>query len=191
MPGDEVTRILHRMKEGDPRAAEELYRAVYGTMHAMAQRAMQGQSDGHTLQPTALVNEVYIKLVGADGTQWEGRNHFLATVARAMRQILVDHAKSKGRAKRGGDVHGRPARRVPLNINDLAEEEDPSEMLALEDAFRRLETQMPDVARVAVLRVFGQLTPDQVAEITGLSPRKVDRLWAVARTMLLRWTQGE
>lgn len=190
---DRVTSLLDRADRGDEVAARDLLPLVYDQLRRIAQRRLaerQGEG-GHTLQATALVHEAYARLVGDRDIRWSGRAHFFFAAARGMQDILVEHARAKGRLKRGGDGQGQPARRVPLNVIDLASEMDSDEILSLDDAFRRLEESEPETAAVVRLRLYAGLTGDQVALAMGISPRQVDRLWAYARAWLFRQVHGQ
>jgi RNA polymerase sigma factor (TIGR02999 family) len=146
---------------------------------------MNSENAGHTLQATALVHEAYLRIGRDRLVPFENRAHFFAAAAEAMRRILIDHARAKGAAKRGGE-----AVRTPLSVVDLAAECDPAEVMALDEALTRLEQAEPEVAAVVRLRFFAGLSGDDTAEALGLSPRQVDRLWAYARAWLLREMTG-
>jgi len=146
----------------------------------LARRRLCGEKDGHTLQATALVHEVYLRLSGGSAC-WSDRTQFFFAAAEAMRRILIDHARSRGQLKRGG---GR--RRLPLNVLDLASEERIPEILALDEALLRLEQMSPTVAAVVRLRFFGGLSIDETAETLGISPRTVKREWTYAKARLAR-----
>lgn len=183
---DHVTKLLNEAASGRAEAVSDLLPLVYAQLRRIAQRRMSDQKPGHTLQATELVHEAYMRLVGRDQVSWQGRAHFYFAAARAMQDILVEHARAKARLKRGGDGRGTPARRVPLNVLDLAADADPGDIVALDAAVRRLEAEEPDVAAVVRLRFYAGLTGDQVAQALDLSPRQVDRLWAYARAWLYR-----
>ena len=142
---------------------------------------MAGERDGHTLQATALVHEVYLKLLGGDWAPWASRKQFFFAAAEAMRQILIDHARARAGPKRGG---GR--KRVPLNVLDLAAEDQVLEILAVDEAVSRLEKVSPDVAAVVRLRFYAGLSVEETAEALGISPRTVRREWTYARARLIR-----
>jgi RNA polymerase sigma factor (TIGR02999 family) len=179
----EITRLL---QEPAGAGAARLLDLVYEQLRAIARQRMDGERRDHTLQATALVHEAYLRVVGDQNVEWASRAHFFAAAAEAMRRILIEHARARGRVKRGGDSGGRPARRVALNVLDLAEESEPGEFLALEEQIRRLETDEPDVGAVVRLRFFAGLSGDDTAAALGISPRQVDRLWAYARAWLHR-----
>jgi RNA polymerase sigma factor (TIGR02999 family) len=164
--------------EGSSRA-DELLPAVYDQLRELARHRLSQESAGHTLQATALVHEVYLRLQG--GLQFTSRAHFFRTAAEAMRRILIEHARGKGRVKRGGG-----AKPVPLNVLDLAATPDAEEILAFDDAIRRLEEQTPSAAAVVRLRFYAGLSVDETAETLGVSPRTVDREWSYARAWLFR-----
>jgi len=177
-----LTRLLAGAREGDPDAAGRLFPKVYDELRRLARRHMADERAGHTLQPTALVHEVYLKLIGPErAAPWEGRRQFFFAAAEAMRRILVDHARARSGLKRGG---GR--RRVPLSVLDLASGEQSEEILALDEAVCRLEKQSPDVAAVVRLRFYAGLSVEETAEALGVSPRTVKREWTYARARLFR-----
>ncbi len=173
--------LMRAAAEGDPQASQELLPLVYSQLRAIAAQRMKLERPDHTLQPTALVHEAFIKLVGPRSTPWAGEGHFFAAAADAMRQILLDHAKSKGRQKRGGKLV-----REAVNLADVAAIENSEEILALDEAVCRLEQQEPDVGRVVRLRFFAGLSIDQIAALLQIAPRTVDRRWQFARAWLFR-----
>lgn len=182
---DDATKILERIEGGAPGAAEELLPLVYGQLRAIAQQAMNGERHDHTLQATALVHEAYLRLVGPDqDVSWANRAHFFKAAAEAMRRILIEHARSRGRIKRGGDADGRPPRRVPISVLDLARAPDEREILTFDDDLRRLESEDPQAATIVRLRVFADLTVEETAKALGVSPSTVDRDWSYARAWL-------
>jgi len=177
-----VTELLGRLRAGDDHARDELFRVVYAELRRVAEAQMRGQKKSHTLQPTALVNEAYLRMIGKDrAPEFHDRSHFLATSARAMRSILVDHARARLALKAGGD-----RRRVPLHPDLVAGDAVDVDVLALHDALDRLENISPDRSRVVELRFFGGLTNEEIAEVLGLSDRTVYRMWEFARTWLHR-----
>jgi RNA polymerase sigma factor (TIGR02999 family) len=138
------------------------------------------------------VHEAYLRIAGDRPEGWSSPGQFFAAAAEAMRRILIEHARARGRVKRGGDGAGRPARRVPLNVIDLAAQPEPEEILMLDAAFSRLEKADPQSAKVARLRVYAGLSVDDTAAALGISPSTVDREWAYARAHLqLAMTEGQ
>ena len=180
----DVTRILDHIHPGDPQAAEQLLPLVYDELRRLAAQRLAGEGPGHTLQPTALVHEAYLKLVGADPQQpWNGRVHFFAAAAEAMRRILIDHARRKHRARRGGGK-----KRVELgdmdDIEMVAERGRADDLLALDEALTQLAVADPRRAELVRLRYFAGLTLEQAAELLGISRATADRHWAFARAWL-------
>jgi RNA polymerase sigma factor (TIGR02999 family) len=180
----DVTQILSAIERGDPHAAEQLLPLVYDELRRLAAHRLAGEGPGHTLQPTALVHEAYLKLVGPDPRQpWNGRVHFFAAAAEAMRRILIDHARRKHRARRGGGM-----RRVELDDFDDIElvtgGGDADELLALDEALAQLAAADPRRAELVRLRYFAGLTLEQAAELLGISRATADRHWAFARAWL-------
>lgn len=181
VPREAVTQLLGRMSRGDVDAADELLPLVEGELRAIAQSLMQDQGAGHTLQTTALVNEAWLRVGGA-GASFEDRDHFLGVAARAMRSVLIDHARKKGAAKRGGGL-----RRVPLEELDalqVAFEERAADLLTLDDALTELAQVDPQLARFVELRFFGGLENAEVARLSDCSVRTVQRGWITARSWL-------
>jgi RNA polymerase sigma-70 factor, ECF subfamily len=175
---NELTQLLRQA--GDDAAAEEqLLGLVYGELRRMAARFMQGQNQGHSLQPTDLVHECFLKIHRRDPDTYANRGHFLAVAARAMRSILVDHARARGRKKRKAGEH-----RVPLDEWVLSFESASDDLLAVNEALNRLELQSADAAKVVELRFFGGYPYDEIAEILGISPRTVERKWRFARSQM-------
>ncbi|MDX2148367.1 MAG: ECF-type sigma factor [Planctomycetota bacterium] len=164
--------------------ASELLPLVYNQLRELANHYLAQERSDHTLQATALVHEAYDKLVGR-GQQvlWKGEGQFFVAAGEAMRRLLIDHARIKKAAKRGGPSVA--SRRLPLDVVDLAADAEPDDIAALEDAFCRLSEEEPEVAAVVRLRFYAGLTGDKTAETLGLSPRQVDRLWSYARAYLL------
>jgi RNA polymerase sigma factor (TIGR02999 family) len=176
----DVTRILSAIDRGDPRAAEQLLPLVYDELRALAARKLALEKAGQTLQATALVHEAYLRLVDdAEARSWNGRGHFFAAAAEAMRRILVERARSKGRLRHGG---GR--RRVDLDGLDLGEEQIDDELLALDESLGRLAAEEPMVVEVVKLRYFAGLTIEEAAAALGISVRTANRHWAYAKAWL-------
>jgi RNA polymerase sigma factor (TIGR02999 family) len=171
---------------GDKAAADRLLPLVYEQLRKAAQLGLASERTGHTLSATALVHEAYLKLVGPRDVPWAGRSHFYAAAAEAMRRVVLDHARARGREKRGGN-DGLPARRVAFaSVAELAVAEDSDEIVSFDAALRRLETESADAARVVQLRFFAGLSVEQSALALGISERTVNRLWTFARAWLHR-----
>ena len=174
----DVTQILSQIESGDPNAAEQLLPLVYDELRRLAAHKMARESSGQTLQATALVHEAYLRLVGsANQYSYRDRNHFFAVAATAIRRILVDAARAKQAEKRGGD-----RQRVPLN--DVSAPPVDEEVLALDEALRKLAVVDPLKSQLVELRYFAGLTGDQAAETLGISSSAADRHWAFARAWL-------
>lgn len=181
-PPNDVTALLDRASQGDTGAARELLPLVYQQLRAAAAKRMAGERPDHTLQPTALVHEAYIRLVGDAATGWDGRGHFYAAAAEAMRRILIEHARARGRHKRGGDW-----RRVTVDSVDLAGDSAPIEdIVSVDQAICRMEGRDPRMARIVRLRFFAGLSVQEIAQALGVTDRTVRREWAVARAWLYR-----
>lgn len=179
-PAGEVTRLLKAWRQGDREALESLIPLVYGDLHRMAERHLKGERPGHTLQPTAIVNEAYLRLVGSEGGDWQNRAHFFAAAARSMRRILVDHARSKKAKKRGG-----PGTRYFLDTAVMVEPR-AVDLIAVDDALEKLAALDPTQGRVVELRFFAGLTESETAEALGVSPATVHRKWLSAKAYLHR-----
>ena len=180
MSAMEITLILQDLENGVAGAADRLAEAVFGDLHQIAEGAMRGESDGHTLQPTELVDEAFVRLVGQRKTSWQSRAHFFAVASRTIRHILVDHARHRRRQKRD---HGL---RVTLD-ESIAEMPDKSiDLIALDEALEQLDAAAPRQARVVELRFFGGLEVDETAHALGISAATVKRDWTFARAFLLR-----
>jgi RNA polymerase sigma factor (TIGR02999 family) len=176
---NDVTRILSAVEHGDRDAAEHLLPLVYDELRKLAARRLARERPGHTLQATALVHEAYVRLVGpGDPRGWDGRGHFFAAAAEAMRRILVENARRKGRRKRGGGL----ARR--FEDLDVSAPERPEALLALDEALDRLSAESPQAAELVKLRFFVGFRNDEAASLLGISPRKADQIWAYARAWL-------
>jgi RNA polymerase sigma factor (TIGR02999 family) len=176
----DVSRILSAVEAGDPRAAAELLPLVYDELRKLAAARLAGEKPGQTLQPTALVHEAYIRLVGGDQPRdWNGRGHFFAAAAEAMRRILVDSARRKGTAK-----HGGACKRVNLDDVDIAQAVDAERWLMLDDALTRLAQEDATTAEVAKLRLFAGLPAEEAAALLGISRATAFRHWTYARAWL-------
>jgi RNA polymerase sigma factor (TIGR02999 family) len=176
-----VTQLLEKFEPGDRHAEEQLFADVYTELRALAARYLHRERKSHTLQPTALVHEAYLKLVGQTRVDWQGRAHFLAIAARVMRQILVDHARRHGAARRGGNRH-----RITLDDNLVTESNRDVDLLALEDALTKLTKLDPCQAQMIELRFFGGLSIAEVAKVMRRSKRSVEREWTMIRAWLRR-----
>jgi RNA polymerase sigma factor (TIGR02999 family) len=174
-----VTQLLRQLALGTEDVMPQLVDLVYSELRAIAYARMRQERSGHTLTPTALVHEAYVRLSKSDGLQCENRSHFLAVAAQAMRRILVDHARAKKAARRGGD-----GERVQIRDFNLAAPASDDQVLALDAALEKLAELSPRQCRVVELRYFAGLTEEQVAEVLGVTRRTVCRDWLVARTWL-------
>ncbi len=183
----EVTRILDAIGQGDPQAAAQLLPLVYDELRRLAAHHLAREKPGQTLQPTALVHEAYLRLVGrGDSPRWDNRRHFFAAAAEAMRRILVEQARRKKATKHGGDC-----RRVDLEEAEAVAVASPEELLALHEALERLSCLDPLAGQLVQLRYFAGLTMEQTAEVLGLSPATAYRHWAFARAWLHVQLTGE
>ena len=184
----DITRLLSAAAQGDPHAASQLLPLVYGELRQLAAQRLAQERPGQTLQATALVHEAYLRLVGkGEDGPWNGRGHFFAAAAEAMRRILVESARRKGRQKRGGGLA-----RVDLDAAEqVAVPEVREDLLALDEALTRLAAADPQAAQLVQLRYFAGLPIPEAAKALGVSPRTADRLWAFARAWLLREVGGD
>ena len=181
----DVTQILQAIEHGDAGAANELLPLVYQELRRLAAHKMTSEAPGHTLQPTALVHEAYLRLVGpSQAQQWDGRGHFFAAAAEAMRRILVEAARRKKRLKHGGEMQ-----RVDMDDAELALPLPDDELLALDEALNRLATVDARAAEVVKLCFFIGLTQEQAAKELGVSLATAERLWSFARAWLFREMQ--
>ncbi|MBK8913337.1 MAG: sigma-70 family RNA polymerase sigma factor [Phycisphaerales bacterium] len=185
-----VTQILGAVAAGDGSAAGHLFEIVYEQLRGIAGSYFRHQRSDHTLQPTALVHEAYVKLIGGEEVQPRDRGHFFALAARVMRQILVDHARARGREKRGGDGSWQ---RLTLDGIALDDPQRPLDLLALEEALTRLAALNESHARLVELRFFGGLEEDEAAEVLGISRATASRAWRFVRAWLIRelWPEEE
>jgi len=180
----DVTQILHAIEAGDSSASESLLPLVYDELRALADTRLAREQPGQTLQATALVHEAYIRLLGPqnrDAIQWNGRGHFFAAAAESMRRILIDRAREKGAAKRGGAWQ-----RIQKDLTQLALDDVPAELIELDQALARLRAEEPEKAALVELRFFAGLTMDQAAAVLGLSVATAGRYWAYARAWLYK-----
>jgi RNA polymerase sigma factor (TIGR02999 family) len=183
---DEVTRILSAIERGDEQAAEQLLPLVYDELRKLAAQKLAQEKPGQTLQPTALVHEAYLRLVGAGDPGWSSRGHFFAAAAEAMRRILVDQARRRQAAKRGG-----LQKRVEMPESGLAAPMPDDELLALHEALEQLASIDSAAADLVRLRFFAGLKTTEAAEALGISVRSAHDLWAYARSWLRRKTKGD
>jgi RNA polymerase sigma factor (TIGR02999 family) len=179
----DVTQILSQIELGDPSAADQLLPLVYGELRKLAAAKLAQENPGQTLQPTALVHEAYLRLVGAsegDSPRWDSRGHYFAAAAEAMRRILVEQARRKGRVKHGGE-----RQRVELDSACAVSPEASFDLLALDEALTKLAAFQPAKAELVKLRYFAGLTMPEAAAALGISLATAERYWTFARTWLL------
>ena len=181
IPNGDVTRWLNAWKDGDPKAVDELLATVMGELRRLARRTMARQPAWHTWQPTALVHEACLRLLGREPAGWEDRSHFLGYMATTMRRLVINHARDKVAQRRGGGA-------VHLALDEAREPAAPepnTELLDLDRALGELETLDPRAAKVVELRFFAALSVEETADALGVSPRSVKRDWQAARLWLL------
>lgn len=179
-PGHRVTQLLGELESGNARAADELLPLVYSELRRLARSRMARERHAHSVQPTSLVHQAYLRLLGDRQPHWEGRGHFFSAAAEAMRRILIEKARQRASLKRGGDL-----RRTGFDNEALpGTEQQPEDLLALDAALDSLEAKDPAMANVVKLRYFAGLTVEETAEALGLSPRSVNRQWTAARAWL-------
>ena len=184
VPVPDLTQLLVEWRTGNRDALDQLMPLVYRELQTLASRYLSRERAGHTLQATALVNEAYLKLIDQRNVQWQNRAHFLGIAARLMRRILIDHARRRGRAKRGS-----AATHITLVEGLAASEPRDVDAIALDDALVALEKLDPQQAQMVELRFFGGLTVDETAEVLGISEGTVKREWRVAKAWLYRHIQ--
>ncbi len=175
----EVTQLLIQWSNGDKAALNKLMPLIYDELRRLARHYMSRERPGHTLQTTALVNEAYVRLVNRKGVHWQNRAHFFAIAAQLMRSILVDHARSHAYAKRGGG-----ARKIALDEALAVSQQRAADIVALDDALKRLAEIDPEQSRIVELKFFGGLTIEETAEVLGLSPATIKREWSTAKAWL-------
>jgi RNA polymerase sigma factor (TIGR02999 family) len=179
----DVTRILSAINQGDPRAAEQLLPLIYDELRKLAAAKLAQEKPGQTFQATALVHEAYVRLVDVNKAQeWDSRGHFFAAAAEAMRRILVDHAREKASAKRGGTL-----KKIDIDAVDVATTATPDQLLAIDDALAKLAREDPSAAKLVELRYFAGLTVDEAGKALGTSTATAYRHWNYARV----WLHGE
>jgi RNA polymerase sigma factor (TIGR02999 family) len=186
MADNDLTVLLQSLGKGDSRASGELLPLVYEELRRLAGARMQQEMAGHTLQPTALVHEAWLRMVGESERTWKNRAHFFAAAAECMRRILIESARRKSRLKRGSG-------QARLNIDDieLAEATPDDKILMIDEALGRLEKDDPEKARVVVMKFFGGMTNQEIAEHLGVTERTVERHWAYARACLFKIIRTE
>jgi RNA polymerase sigma factor (TIGR02999 family) len=180
-----VTHLLRRWGAGDTVAESELYSQIYAELRRLAGHYMRNEAAGATLQPTALVHEVYVRLAGGKAAEWQDRGHLLALASRAMRRLLVDRARARHAAKRGGDF-----RHTTLAGDVAAEESNRAELLAVHEALERLEAIEPRQSQIVEMRYFAGFSFEETADALGISVRTAKRDWDLARLWLHREIQG-
>lgn len=185
MTRSDVTQALLQLSDGDESALERLLPAVYEQLRLLAQRELRRERPDHTLTPTALVHEAYLKLVRLDRIQWRGRAHFFGACSQAMRRILISYARTRKAGKRGGG-------QSPVTIDNVlvAAEQRPEELMALDEALNRLEAMSERAARVVECRFFAGMDVEETAEALGISPATVKRDWLTARAWLNKELAG-
>jgi len=182
----DITMVLESAARGESMATEELFSLVYEELRRLAAARLAGEAAGHTLQPTALVHEAWLQLVGDGAQTWQNRRHFFGAAAEAMRRILILNARRKSALKRGGG-------QAPVNIEDLeisgATPDD--HILLIDEGLSWLEKENPELARIVTLKFFGGLTNEEVAESMGVSLRTANRQWFYAKIKLFRWIREQ
>lgn len=181
----EVTQLLLAWGSGDEAALNRLLPHVEAELHRLAQLYLSRERANHTLQPTALVNEAFVRLIDGQRVQWQNRAHFFGVTAQLMRRILVDHARRHQQERRGGDWL-----RVSLVEADQSQQEDSASILALDDALASLEKFDPRKSRIVELKFFGGLSEEEIAEVLGVALRTVQRDWNLARAWLFNALQA-
>jgi RNA polymerase sigma factor (TIGR02999 family) len=182
----DITLALESVGRGERQASEALFPLVYEELRRLAAVRMAGEAAGHTLQPTALVHEAWLQMVGAGGRTWKNRSHFFGAAADAMRRILIDNARRKSALKRGGDLG-----RVPIEDLEITAATPDEHLLLIDEALQWLEKEDAAKARIVALKFFGGLTNEEVAESLGTSLRTVNREWVVAKIKLFRWIREQ
>lgn len=180
----DITQLLSDVQSGAPQASSQLFSLLYEELKRIAASQMRAESAGHTLQPTALVHEAFLRLIGSTGCDWQNRAHFFSAAAEAMRRILIESARARKAQKRGGD-----AQRVELEELQPSNEmsgavSTPEEILDLNDAITALENEDADLAQLVKLRFYGGLQMDQIAELQGVSKSTLERRWTFAKAWL-------
>lgn len=186
MPDDSpITEYLHAWSDGDPKALEDLMTLVYTELREMSQRALRRERRSHTLNPTALVNEVYLRLANLKQVSWENRKPFFGFAARLMRRVLVEHARAVNALKRGGADE-----QIDIELDDIPDTRETIAVLDLEDLLSRLQESDPLLVQIIELRFFSGLKEDEVAEVIGVSRSTVQREWRAGRLLLAKLLRG-
>jgi RNA polymerase sigma factor (TIGR02999 family) len=186
VPPAGVTQLFLQAEKGDREALDEMLPLVYGELRRLANFYLSKERHGHTLQPTALVHEAYLRLIDQRSVNWKNRAHFFGLAAEMMRRILMNHARDRAAEKRGGKSERVSLSRVPASaeLNEI-------ELIALDDALQQLSVMDPRKSRIVELKFFAGLTTEEIAEILQISPATIRREWAVARAWLFRWVNGK
>jgi RNA polymerase sigma factor (TIGR02999 family) len=179
VPSNEITELLLNWRNGDQEALHKLIPLVHHELHRLARHYMRRENPGHTLQTTAVVNEAYCKLVDQKNVRWENRAHFFCIAAKLMRRILVDHARRRHRAKRGGGFQ-----KISFEESGVMTETRIAELISLDDALNRLAAFDPQKSRVVEMKFFGGLSTEEIAEVEQVSPRTIQREWLKAKAWL-------
>jgi RNA polymerase sigma factor (TIGR02999 family) len=186
-PSGEMTALLQAATEGSRRSADRLLEAVYDDLRKLAASYLRSERPDHTLQPTALVHEAYLRLIDQSRVDWRNRSHFFAVAAQAMRRLLVDHARRRRRLRHGGD-------RLRVTLSGIAADSQDArsidDVVAIDQALAKLALTEPEKAGLVELRFFGGLTAEEAAEVMGVSLRTVERYWLHARTWMYRELEG-
>jgi RNA polymerase sigma factor (TIGR02999 family) len=182
----DITLVLASIGRGESKATEELFPLVYEELRRLAAAQMAREAAGHTLQPTALVHEAWLQLVGAGERNWKNRAHFFGAAADAMRRILIDNARRKSALKRGGGQERVAIEELEITATILDEQ-----ILMIDEALQRLETEDPQKARIVSLKFFGGLNNEETAACLGISLSTVKRQWILARIKLFRWIRDQ
>ena len=180
LSGGEVTQLLRGMRKGDRNSAEQVFALLYSELHRLAEGYMRRERPDHTLQPTALIHEAYLRLAGEE-IEWHDRAHYIGFAAHVMRQVLVDHARADQAQRRAGQLH-----RVELRDDLAISPERLDEVVSVDAALTRLAAENERQARVVELRYFGGLSVEQIAKVLAIAPRSVKRDWSLARMRLAR-----
>lgn len=182
----DLNELLTRASSGDQSAAAVFMQSLYDDFRRVAAAQLRREPPGHTLQPTALVHEAFLRLIDQSRVNWQGRTHFIAVGAQAMRRILVDHARAARRTKRGGGRH-----RVELDDRMTVSPRDNDDVVAIDDALEALAELDPRQAKMVELRFFGGMTNDEVAQVLGVSRATIDRQWRAVKAWLRQQLQGD